>query len=447
MERGGEMEAGGVMEARADGIALGCALRKAHWRILPLLGVCYLVAYMDRANISFAAESMNRDLHFSPHVYGTGAGLFFLSYACFQIPANKLLLRFGARRWLALIMAAWGVVAIATMLVHAQATFYGMRLLLGLAEAGFFPGVIYYMAGWFPKSQRARAMSLFYLSYPLSVVLMGAVAGVLLKLNGRMGLRGWQWLFLVEGLPALVLSVWVWRTLADGPATARWLDEPERAALECELVEGTSWAEQKGKASLREVLGEWRVWMVGLFYFCIVSLSYGIALFLPEMMRSLTHWTPQRVGFLISLQGLVAAVAMVLNAMHSDRSGERRWHVVVPVALMGALLLLAAAEMHGMTAWVAVLLVMVLYTSLQGPLLVIVTSLRPGEDAALVVATFNMCGLFGGFAGPYWMGWMREITGGYGVGVGGLAVLCAVAAVSLLWLTRSSGASEVVGRA
>lgn len=437
--RSAEIEADEGVQTAGSRTPLASALRKAHWRILPLLGICYLVAYMDRANISFAAESMNRDLHFSPHVYGTGAGLFFLSYACFQIPANKLLLRFGARCWLALILFTWGLVAIGTMFVAGRGSFYGMRLLLGLTEAGFFPGVIYYMANWFPKAQRARAVSLFYLSYPLSVVLMGAVAGVLLKLNGRAGMRGWQWLFLVEGLPALVLAAWLWRTLPDEPATAKWLDCKERLALECELVEGSSWAEQKGTASLRLVMHEWRVWMVGLFYFCIISLSYGIALFLPQMLRSLTHWTPERVGFLISLQGLVAAVAMVLNAMHSDRTGERTWHVVVPVILMGALLLVAAIDMRGMAASVALLLTMVLYTALQGPLLVIVTSICPGENAALVVATFNMCGLFGGFAGPYWMGWMRETTGGYGVGVGAIAALCGVAALSMWWLTRKRG--------
>jgi ACS family tartrate transporter-like MFS transporter len=177
--------------------ALESAVGKARWRLIPLLSVCYLVAYMDRVNISFAAESMNRDLHFTPTIYGLGAGLFFLTYALCEIPSNRLLLHFGARRLLARIMLTWGLLAVGMAFVRSPGSFYGMRMLLGVAEAGYFPGVIFYLAQWFPKAERARAISLFYIAFPLSSVVMGGLAGVLLRQSGRMGLAGWQWLFLV----------------------------------------------------------------------------------------------------------------------------------------------------------------------------------------------------------------------------------------------------------
>lgn len=436
-----------MAEAVADRGGLGSALRKAHWRIIPLLAICYLVAYIDRANISFAAESMNRDLHFSPHVYGLGAGLFFLSYGVCQLPASKLLLWFGARRGLALIMFAWGLVAAGTMFIRARPGFYGMRLLLGVAEAGYIPGVLYYMTAWFPKAQRGRAISLFYLSYPLSLAVMGAAAGTLLNLNGRMGLRGWQWLFLVEGVPAVLLSAWVWWALPDDPATTEWLEEGERLALESELAEESSLtSSMRKRGSLRDVLADRRVWNICLFYFCISCLGYGVSFFLPVMLRSLTQWTPQRVGFVIAAESFLAAAAMVAVASHSDKTEEHAWHVLIPVMAMGMCLLLAALHMRGMVAVIELLLVMILYTSMLGPLLVLVTMIRPGEDVALTVATFNMCGVFGGFAGPYWMGWMREITGGYAAGVGSIAALCAIGVVFMLRLMRQRQ-REVVARA
>ena len=206
-------------------------LRKATWRLIPLLSVCYMVAYMDRANISFAALDMNRDLGFNAGVYGFGAGVFFVSYAMCELPSNMFLLRFGARRWIARIMLTWGVLAAAMMLVRSPASFYGLRFLLGMAEAGFFPGVLYYLSLWFPQAIRARAIGRFYVAFPLSNVVMGLIAGSLLSLNGRLGLRGWQWLFLIEALPAIALSALVWFVLPDGPADAKWMEPEEREWL------------------------------------------------------------------------------------------------------------------------------------------------------------------------------------------------------------------------
>ena len=419
--------------AVASPSALTTALRKARWRLIPLLSICYLAAYVDRANISFAAESMNRDLGFSPHVYGLGAGLFFLSYAFCEIPSNRLLLRFGARRWLARIMFTWGLFSMAMMLVRTAPQFYGLRLLLGVAEAGYFPGVIYFLSLWFPAAQRARAISLFYIAFPLSSTVMGVVAGAFLGINGRWGLSGWQWLFLLEGAPAVLLSLVVWSFLPNGPAEARWLNEDERAAL---LQQNHEQGHGSSPHDLGRVMRESRVWILGLFYFCVLGLQYAVSFFLPAMLRLLTGWTPDRVGFLIAGCGLAMAAAMVLTACHSDRSAERLWHIAIPVAVMALLMMGAGLHLRGFFGIVALLGTLVSYAALQGPMLAMVTSLCPGENAALAVAAFNMCGLFGAFVGPYCMGWMRELTRGYAVGIGMMTLPCAVALGCLLWLHR-----------
>jgi ACS family tartrate transporter-like MFS transporter len=321
------------------------------------------------------------------------------------------------------------------MFVRTAHVFYGLRLLLGCAEAGYFPGVIYYLTLWFPAGQRARAISWFYISLPLSSVLMGSVAGFLLHLDGRLGLRGWQWLFLVEALPALLLSAWIWFSLPDGPESARWLGEDERAAMERELAKDGA-AGHGERANLMQVLREPRLWVLALFNLCMIGTAYAVIFFLPEMVRGLTQWTAQRVGFLIAASSVVAAAAMILNAAHSDRRRERRWHVAVPMLAVGALALVAGLDMRGMAAAAALLLITVPYMAMQGPMLVIASRLCSGKNAALAIATFNTVGMFGGFAGSYWMGWMRELTGGYATGIGLLCVPCVVAAACVVWVTR-----------
>jgi len=251
--------------------ALHSALRKARWRILPLLSICYLVAYMDRANISFAAETMNRDLHFTSKIYGLGAGLFFLTYALCEVPSNRLMLRFGARRWLARIMLTWGLLAGAMVLVRTPHQFYGARLLLGCAEAGYFPGALYFLAQWFPRAARGRAISLFYVSLPISTIVMGGLAGALLGLDGRLGLKGWQWMFLVEAAPAVLLSVMIWFYLPEDVASARWLSSEERQAITEELERDRATDGGLREGHLWEALWSARVWLLA---WCI-SLSWG----------------------------------------------------------------------------------------------------------------------------------------------------------------------------
>jgi MFS transporter, ACS family, tartrate transporter len=424
------------MDAGADRAPLQSALRKARWRILPLLAAGYLAAYTDRANISFAAESMNHDLHFTPSVYGLGAGIFFVSYALCEIPSNGLLLRFGARRWLARIMLTWGVLAAAMMFVHGRPSFYGMRLLLGAAEAGYFPGVLYFLSQWFPCGQRARAISWFYVAFPLSNTVMGLAAGSLLQLDGTLGLRGWQWLFVIEGLPAILLSVAFWLWLPESPSKASWLDDAERTDLNAALAAETNTQDDRhGWELLQSVLRERRVWVLGLYNFCLLVSSYGISFFLPTIVRELTGLTLARTGYLIALSGVLSAVAMLVNASHSDRALERRWHVLTPTLLMAAIMLVAGLHLRGAVVGVMLSMQLVVYTSMFGPLNVLATELCRGRAAALALATYNTCGIFGGFVGPYWMGWVRELTGGYALGIGSLCMVWLVAAGCILWLT------------
>ncbi|HTD55373.1 MAG TPA: MFS transporter, partial [Silvibacterium sp.] len=308
------------------------AMRKASWRLLPLIALGYGTAFMDRANISFAALQMNRDLHFSATTYGFGAGLFFLSYAACEVPSNLLLCRFGAKRWLSRIMITWGVLAIAMMFVRTPIQFYVMRFLLGMAEAGFFPGVVFYLMQWFPAQMRARAVSRFYISLPLSSVVMGALAGALLNLNGRLGLAGWQWLFLVEGLPAVLLSLAFWFLLPDGPADAKWLNADERAwVLEEIRVDACSGGHRH---DVWRALRDRRVMQVALIFLFMLIAAYAYTFSAPMILQKLTEWDATRVGFLISAINVLAAAGMVLNALHSDHKRERYWHVAVPFLIM-----------------------------------------------------------------------------------------------------------------
>ncbi len=430
------------MKSIAGRDPLQSALRKARWRILPLLSICYLVAFMDRANISFAAEPMNNDLHFTPYVYGLGAGLFFVSYALCEVPSNWLLLKFGARRWLARIMVTWGLLAMAMLFVRGHASFYGMRLLLGAAEAGYWPGAIYFLSLWFPSKERARAISLFYIALPLSSTVMGAFAGALLRLDGRLGMRGWQWLFLVEGMPAVVLGVVMWFTLSERPSAAGWLKSEEREALETEVATGTiALSHGDRKEALRAVFGDMRVWALGLFGVCMLAGYYALSFFLPQLVRTLTGLTAQAVGYLIAASGVMGAAAMLLNAMHSDRTGERRWHAIVPLIVLALLMLFAGVNLHGVLAAAALLLMIVAFSALQGPWLAVATELFRGDEGALAIATMNMCGMLGGFAGPYWMGWMRDETGGFPIGIGSLCVPWLVCIGCLAWVMRARPAN------
>jgi ACS family tartrate transporter-like MFS transporter len=426
------------------------AQRKAGLRLIPVIGLGYGLAYIDRINISFASLQMNHDLHFSAKVYALGAGLFFIGYALFEIPSNLLLLRFGARRWLARIMFTWGLLAAAMMFVRTPLEFNVLRFLLGVAEAGFFPGVIYYLTLWFPSQMRARAVSRFYIALPLSSVVMGTLAGWLLGLGGKLGLAGWQWLFLLEGLPAVLFSLVILKLLPDNPAKAPWLNEGEKWWLENQLKADAQQAHLDHQAGALEALLSPKVWMIGAFFFCALTANYGYGFSAPAILQGATGWSVTQVGLVIACFGLLGAVAMLLNGAHSDRTGERALHCIIPCAVMALGFVVASYATMPLLVVAALGASFVVFQSMQGPALALPTLFLSGRAAAAGIAAMNTITMFSGFVGPYWMGLMKDATGSYQAGLRGLALPCLGAAAVMFALTLSlkkhDAASGVNGR-
>jgi MFS transporter, ACS family, tartrate transporter len=413
------------------------AQRKASLRLLPVIGVGYGLAYMDRINISFASLQMNRDLHFSASVYGFGAGLFFIGYALCEVPSNLMLLRFGAKRWLARIMFTWGLLAAAMMFVRTPLEFNVLRFLLGMAEAGFFPGVIYYLTLWFPARVRARAVSRFYVAMPLSSVAMGSVAGWLLGLGGKFGLSGWQWLFLLEGLPAAAFSLVILKMLPDNPAKAMWLTAEEKVWLEGQLKADGEKAHLGHGAGVMQALLSPKVWMIGAYFFFALITSYAYSFSAPAILKGVTGWSVTNVGFLVACIGLSGAAGMLLNGAHSDRSGERAMHCIVPCVVVAGAYLTAS---YAKEPWLVVAALATSFTahmSMQGPALAVPTQFLAGRAAAAGIAAMNTITMFSGFVGPYWMGVMKDHTGSYDAGLRGLALPALLAAGAMYMLTRS----------
>src|SRR6478736_7023476 len=287
-------------------------MRKALWHILPLILLAYLCAYMDRVNVSFAAVQMNVDLAFSATIYGLGAGLFFLGYSLFEIPSNLLAARYGARPWLARIMISWGLLLSATMIIQTPMHFYAMRFLLGVAEAGFYPCLIYYFAIWFPASHRARAISRFYVAAPLASVVMGGISGALLGLDGLSGLHGWQWLFLVQGLPSVVMGLVVLRFLPDTPATVSWLTHDEAAWIDGTLTREAERIGAPARHDLLAILANRRVLLLCATSFFASGVMTTFTLSAPLVLIALTGLDAAHAGYLISFGGVIGAAAMLV---------------------------------------------------------------------------------------------------------------------------------------
>jgi ACS family tartrate transporter-like MFS transporter len=414
------------------------ALSKISWRLLPLIGIGYGIAYMDRINISFAALRMNADLHFSATLYGLGGGLFFLSYALFEIPSNLLLVRFGARKWIARIMLTWGILAVCMMFVRTPAEFCVVRFLLGLAEAGFFPGVIYYLTLWFPSEYMGRAISRFYVAWPLSNVFMGAIAGTLLGLQGRLGLAGWQWLFLVEGIPAVVMSAVILFCLPDKPATVRWLTQAEKSWLEQLISADLIRAGRRQDQTIWKALLNPMVLGFTAVNFISLGSNYAFGLSVPTLLSGATHLDAAGVGFIVAAGGALAAATMIFNGWHSDRRGERYLHVALPLALSAlafAVLSLTQSAVPVVGAyWVAMCA-----TSAWAAVfwLVPCETISPGA-MAVSVAAINCFGITGGFVGPLLWGMARDATGGFSTGLMALSAAFLGAVILVLLMRRSA---------
>jgi ACS family tartrate transporter-like MFS transporter len=410
-------------------------VRRLTWRLVPFLFLLYIVAYLDRINVGFAALQMQRQLGFTDAVYGLGAGMFFAGYFFFQVPSNLVLQRVGARRWIALLMMVWGVISASMVLISGPRSFYALRFLLGAAEAGFFPGVIFYLKSWFPAQARARTVARFMTAAPLAGVLGGPVSGALLGLHRKAGLAGWQWMFLMEGIPAVLLGGVVLAYLADRPEDARWLPSAQRDWLLDTLRRER--AEVPGGAGAFAALRSGRIWMLALVYFGLNTVSYGVSLWLPTLIRSLSGVSNLMIGVLSAIPYVAAAVAMVAVGVHSDRTGERRWHTAVP-AFAGAIALIGAAYSTSIGPTILAISVAVLGVfSMMGPFWAVPTGILSGTAAAAGIAFINSVGNLGGFVGPYVIGLVRTSTGQFKGGL--LLVGAALAASGVIALMVRSG--------
>jgi MFS family permease len=407
------------------------AVAKARRRLIPFLFLLYVVSYLDRINVGFAALQMNAALGFSNVTYSFGAGIFFLSYTLLEIPSNVILARVGARRWIARIMISWGLVSAGMMFVRSATAFYVLRFALGAAEAGFFPGIIYVLTRWFPTRDRARAIAGFMTAVVIAGIIGGPMSGVLLSLDGVGGLAGWQWLFLVEGLPAIALGFVVLRVLPEQPSEARWLTPAEKLALTTQLAEEA--AVEGSVHSIRGALTSGRMWLLAAVYFTIPVELYALSFWLPQIVKSASGTSDLLVGMLSAIPYAVAAVAMVVVGRHSDQTGERRWHIALSAAVGGLALGLAGFARGVVPAIVLLSLATAGLASMLGPFWALATSFLGGIGAAAGIALVNSVGNVGGFVGPNIVGYVRDLTQGFAAGLtivgailiaGGLLVLC-----------------------
>jgi MFS transporter, ACS family, tartrate transporter len=405
----------------APGADVAPILAKARRRLIPFLFLLYIVAYLDRINVGFAALQMNEALGFSASTYGFGAGIFFLSYVLFEIPSNIILARVGARIWIARIMITWGLVSSATMFVRSAQGFYTLRFLLGLAEAGFFPGIIFYFTRWFPARERARTVATFMTATLTAGVIGAPVSGALLSLHAG-GLAGWQWLFLLEGLPAVVLGVVVLFVLPDGPETARWLSGPERDAVLAQLDEdGRSGTRAH---TLGEALSNGRVWLIAAIHFLLIPVTlYGIGFWMPQILKTASGGTDFQVGLLTAIPYAAGVIAMVLAGRHSDRTAERRWHMAIAAAVSATGLVLSTAATGTVSSVASLSLAMVGLASIFGPFWALATARARGVGAAAAIALINSVGNTGGFVGPYLLGAINDATHSFAFGMFAIAGL------------------------
>jgi len=406
--------------------------RKITWRLLPFLMLCYVVAYLDRVNVGFAKLQMLNDLKFSETVYGLGAGVFFIGYFLFEVPSNVILHRVGARIWIARIMITWAIVSGAFMFVSSPVTFYVMRFLLGMAEAGFFPGIILYLTYWYPAERRARMVATFMAAIPVSGVIGGPLSGwVMESFAGSHGLAGWQWMFLVEAVPSALMGIAVLLYLDNGIRAAKWLNEDEKRLLEQRIAE-----DRKDKVehpSMGAVFADRRLWLMALIYFCCVMGQYGLTFWMPTLVKSAGVSGVFNIGMFTAIPYSAAVVAMLLFGRSADKHRERRWHLVVPM-LLGAVGLVGSAIAGGNTGVAVVFLCFGAAGVLTSAPLFwsLPTAFLSGSAAAAGIAAINSVGNLAGFASPYLIGWLKDLTHSTNLGMYALAGVLLAGAVAVL---------------
>jgi ACS family tartrate transporter-like MFS transporter len=414
-------------------------LRKVTLRLIPFLFILYVVAWLDRVNVGFAGLQMNADLGFSSTAFGFGSGVFFLGYCLFEVPSNLILHRVGARRWIARIMISWGAISAAMMFVRTAPGFYVLRFLLGAAEAGFFPGVVYYLSHWYPEGQRARAIAAFMTAIPVSGVVGGPLSGTLLTLNGLFGLAGWQWLFLVEGIPAILLGVIVLVYLTDRPETANWLSSVEKEWLVSTLaVERTS-REGLPPIGIFAALTNPTIWHLGIIFLCAAIGFYGYSFWAPLVVKSLTETSDLGVGVILGAISAVTIICMIMNSAHSDYTDERPLHVAVPLLISGAGFFGCAVLREPILALFFLALVPIGHCAAHGPFWSMPCRFLTGAPAAAGIAMVVTIANVGGLVGPTMIGALKDRYGTHGSAFKLLGA-CAIVGALLAMLLQNTEA-------
>jgi ACS family tartrate transporter-like MFS transporter len=410
-------------------------IRRVTWRLVPLLMAGYFAAYLDRVNVGFAALTMDKTLGLSAEVFGIGSGIFFLGYFLFEVPSNLILSKVGARRWIARILITWGVISALTAFATGRWSFLGIRCLLGIAEAGFYPGIILYLTWWFPSAYRARIIGLFMTAIPISIVSGSLISSQILRLGDMGGLHDWQWLFILEAIPAVVLGVVVMLFLTERPEQAHWLSAEQRTWLVNRLEAERSQKEAIRRYSLAETMRHPRVWLLTLVYFGQNMTGYGLVLFLPQIVS--------RFGVSVGMNGLIsalpfaaAAVTMVLWGLHSDRTGERTRHTAAACFLNFAGLAACVFLHNPVLMMAAIILAQMGQSAIAPTFWSLPTAMLSGTAAAGGIALINAVGNLGGFLGPFMMGSIRDATGSFSIGLLSIATGALVGGVVLLAFGR-----------
>ena len=409
---------------------------KVAWRLIPFLFFCYLCAYLDRINVSFAKLQMLQDLGMSDAVYGLGAGIFFVGYLMFEVPSNLILLKVGARRWIARIMVTWGVISALMMFVSTPTQFYVVRFLLGVAEAGFFPAILLYLTYWFPAGRRSKVTALFMTGIPMSGVIGGPLSGwIMHSLGGAHGLAGWQWLFLLEGVPTVIVGIVAYFYLDDKVSDARWLSDDEKLTIETDLQ---AEAGDHKLHSLRDGLASPRVLLLSSIYFFFTMGLYGVSFWLPSLVKASGVSGTLNIGLLSAVPYAAAAITMVAVGRSSDRHGERRWHLAIP-GVIGALALFASVVYAHDTivAMIALTIGTMGVITTISQFWTVPPAVLQGTAAAGGIALANSVGSISGVVSPYLIGWLQTSTGSTGSGVVGIAASMVIGSILTLTLRRA----------
>ncbi|HEX3822018.1 MAG TPA: MFS transporter [Candidatus Sulfotelmatobacter sp.] len=408
------------------------------WRLMPFLFLLYIVAYLDRINVSFGVLQMRGQLGLTERAVGRAGGIFFIGYFLFQVPSNLVLEKFGVRRWISTLMIIWGIVSCLMIFIRGPFSFYGMRFLLGAAEAGFFPGIILYMKRWFPANARARAVAWFMTANPLAGVVGSPISGALLNLHGS-GFSGWQWMFLIEGLPAIVLGAVVFFTLSDVPSEAHWLPSEERTWLLDKLAQEQVADTKVGLSSIGKVLLSPQIWMLSIVYFGVSTTMYGVTLWLPSVIRSLSGLSYLWTGVVAVLPFLITVAVMVIVGMRSDRKGERRWHTAIPAFTAAGGLIIAGYGNSTFIVLAGIAIGLAFAEAMCGPFWAMATSRMGDLSAAAGIAVINSLANLGGYFGPDIIGLFRTVNGGFRGGLLAIGITVAISGVFALIVGRQAG--------